>query len=120
MAHRLDSPPALETLLTRLDEMAVVLGPAAGPRLGALREMLARAVGLRARGDAPGAAAALDAAMRELAALADHVDPAEAALMRAAVQVFGAALRRGSREELERAADLMRERSGAVKPEGER
>jgi hypothetical protein len=51
--------------------------------------------------------------MHELATLADALDPAEAALMRAAAQHFGAALARGEVGEMERTRELMRERSGA-------
>jgi hypothetical protein len=117
MAHEFEAPPVLEMLLTRLDEMAVVVGPAAAPRLGAVRERLTRALGLRAQGDVGGAAAAIRAAMEEMAAVADHMDPAEGALMRMAVQQFSAALGRGEHGEMERTADVMRERSGAKKVE---
>ena len=114
MAHDFEAPPALEMLLTRLDELVVVVGPAAAPRLSAVKEQLTLALGRRAQGDAPGAAAAITRAMQELAALADHVDPAEAPLMRAAVQAFGMAMLRGEHGTLEATADRMRERSGAV------
>jgi hypothetical protein len=117
MAHEFESLPALATLLACLDEMAIVVGPAAAPRLGAVRERLQQALGLRARGDAPKALAAIRQAMEELAALADHLDPGEGMLMRAAVQQFGAALARGLQGEMERTADIMRERSGATKVE---
>jgi len=100
-------------LLIRLDELTVVVGPAAAPRLGAVRDGLTRALALRARGDVPGATTALAAAMQELAGLADALDPAEAALMRAAAQQFGAALARGEVAEMTRTSELMRERSGA-------
>jgi hypothetical protein len=117
MGHDFDAPPALEMLLTRLDEMRTVLGPGAGARLGAVRADLERAIGLRAGGDAPAAAVAIRRAMAELAGLADAVDPAEGALMRAAVEVFGTALLRGAAGEMEQTAELMRERSGARKVE---
>lgn len=117
MTHELESPPALEALVTRLDELAIVVGAAAAPRLGAVRERLQQALALRARGDVPGATRAIGAAMEELAALADHLDPAEGALMRAAARQFGAALAGGGRDEMERTADVMRERSGATKVE---
>ena len=115
MAHDLEAPPVLEMLLTRLDEMKVVVGPAAAPRLEAVRDGLERALGLRARGDVAGAAAAIRGAMEELARIADHLDPLEGTLMRAAVQQFTAALTRGEHGEMERTADVMRERSGATK-----
>ena len=117
MAHEFESPPALDMLLTRLDEMAIVVGPAAAPRLGAVRERLQRALALRARGDAPQAVAAIRQAMEDLAALADHLDPSEGMIMRAAVQQFGVALARGVEDEIERTANVMREHSGAVKVE---
>ncbi len=117
MAHEFESPPALDALLTRLDELAVVVGPSGAPRLGAVREALASALAQRARGDVPGAVRLITRAMQELAALADGVDATEAALMRSLVQVFGAAIGRGERGELTRAAEVMRERSGATKVE---
>ena len=120
MAHEFESPPALEALLTRLEEMAVVVGPAAAPRLGAVREGITRALALRARGDVPGATAEIRRAMEEFANLADHLDPVEGALMRAAVQQFAGALGRGETAEMERTADRMREKSGARKVEPER
>ena len=117
MAHEFESPPALEMLVTRLGEMAIVVGQAAAPRLGAVREQLQRALALRAQGDVPNATLAIRRAMEELAALADHLDPAEGMLMRAAVQQFGAALMRGGQDEMELTADLMRVKSGARKVE---
>jgi hypothetical protein len=117
MGHEFESPPALEMLLTRLGEMAIVVGPAAAPRLGLIRERLETAIGLRGRGDIPNAMRAIRRAMEELAALADHLDPAEGALMRAAVEQFGAALARGAQGDMERTADVMREQSGAKKVE---
>jgi len=117
MAHEFESPSALRALLTRLDELAVVVGPAGAPRLAAVRQALALAIARRAAGDVPGAVESIAGAMRELSALAEGVDPGEAALMRAAVQVFGAALGSGERGELERVAEAMRERSGATKVE---
>ena len=117
MAHEFESPPALELLLTRLDEMKMVLGPAAAGRLELVRSELTRALTLRADGDPTGASAAIGRAMAELAALADALDPAEGALMRAAVEVFGTALTRGAANEMEQTADVMRERSGARKVE---
>jgi hypothetical protein len=120
MAHQFESPPALEMLLTRLDELAIVVGPAAALRLGAVRERLQQALALRARGDASRAVAVIGQAMEDLAALADQLDRSEGTIMRAAVQQFGAALVRGVQDELERAADVMRERSGATKVERKR
>ena len=120
MAHEFEPPPVLEALLRGLDEMAIVVGPGAASRLGAVRQRLEQALALRARGDVPSATATIRRAMEELAAVADALDPAEGRLMRAAVQQFGAALGRGAPGEMERTADLMREKSGARKVEPER
>jgi hypothetical protein len=117
MAHEFESPPALETLLTRLGEMEVVLGARGAARLGSVRAHLQRAVALRADGDPPGAATAIREAMQELATLVAAVDPSESILMRAVVERFTAALQRGESSELERTTDLMRQRSGATKVE---
>lgn len=117
MSHEHEPPPGLELLLGRLDELAVVVGPAAAPRLGAVREGLARALALRARGDVPAAMQAIAAAMQELATIAAALDPAEAALMQAIAAQFGAAARRGETGEMERTSEVMRERSGARKAE---
>ncbi len=113
MAHDLEPSPVLETLVTRLDELAVVVGPAAAPRLGAVRDGLTRALALKARGDVPGAMHAITTAMQELADIAGALDPAEAGVMRAIASQFGAALARGETAEMERTSELMRERSGA-------
>jgi hypothetical protein len=113
MGHELEPPPVLEMLLTRLDELAVVVGPTAAPRLGAVRDGLTRALALRARGDVPAATQAIAAAMQTLADLADALDPAEAGIMRAVAAQFGAATARGATAEMERTSELMRERSGA-------
>ena len=117
MTHEFEPPPPLETLLTRLGEMEIVLGQAAGARLAVVRGHLERAVALRADGDPPAAAAEIRRGMEELARLVSSVDPGEGALMRAIVERFSAALTRGESGELERTADVMRERSGATKVE---
>jgi len=113
MAHEHDPPPVLEALITRLGELAVVVGPAAAPRLEVVRDGLTRALGLRARGDVPGAMRAIGGAMRDLAAIAAALDPVEAGLMRAAAERFGAAMLRGETGEMRRTSEVMRERSGA-------
>lgn len=117
MTHDLEPPPALEMLLTRLDELVVVVGPDAAPRLGAVRDGIARALALRARGDVPAAMQAIAAAMQELATIASALDPAEASLMQAIAGQFGAAARRGATDEMQRTSEVMRERSGARKIE---
>ena len=113
MAHGHEPPPVLEMLITRLGELAVVVGPAAAPRLDAVRDGLTHALGLKARGDVPAAMQAIGAAMRELAEIAAALDPAESHLMRAVAEQFGAAMLRGESAEMRRTSEIMRERSGA-------
>ena len=113
MGHEHEPPPVLEALITRLGELAVVVGPAAAPRLGAVRDGLTRALGLKARGDVPGAMQAIGTAMRELAEIAAALDPAESSVMRAVAEQFGAAMMRGESGEMRRTSEIMRERSGA-------
>ena len=113
MGHQHEPPPVLAALITRLGELAVVVGPAAAPRLDAVRAGLTQALALKARGDVPGAMQAIAAAMRELATIAAALDPAEAALMRAVAEQFGAAMARGEPAEMQRTSEIMRERSGA-------
>jgi len=117
MAHDLEPSPVLETLITGLDELAVVVGPAAAPRLGAVREGLTRALALKARGDVPAAMQAIAVAMQELADIAAALDPAEAGVMRAIAGQFGAVMAGGATTEMERTSELMRERSGAQRIE---
>jgi hypothetical protein len=117
MGHDLEPSPVLEMLVTRLDELAVVVGPAAAPRLGAIRDGLTQALALQARGDVPAAMSAIAAAMHELADVAAALDPAEAGVMRAIAGQFGAAMARGETAEMERTSELMRERSGARRVE---
>src|SRR5512147_814889 len=106
MAHDLEAPPALEMLITRLDEIAIVVGPEAAPRLGAVREGLTHALALRAAGDVPGAMRAIAGAMRELATIASVLDPAEAGVMRAIAAQFEAALARGETSEMTRVSEV--------------
>ncbi len=113
MAHDLEPPPVLETLIARLGELAVVVGPAAAPRLAVVRDGLTRALGLKARGDVPAAMRAITAAMHELATIAAALDPAEAGVMRAVAEQFGAAMMRGETAEMQRTSEVMRDRSGA-------
>ena len=48
MAHELTYPEALETLLTRLPELELVLGPQAKPGLESIHRLLQEAVAARA------------------------------------------------------------------------
>jgi len=107
MAHEFEPPPALETLLTRLGEMEIVLGEKAGARLAVVRDHLQRAVALRANGDPPAAASEIRRGMEELARLVSTVDPGEGALMRAIVERFTAALVRGEAGEIERTLEMV-------------
>lgn len=105
---------ALEDVLLRLDELRVVLGPAVGGTLTAVRASLLEALAARDRGDQPAAVGAIGKAMDALSSLADDLDPAEGAMMRAVAHGFRAALSRGDYARAKEAAGAMMQRSGAV------
>jgi len=111
--HDPEIPVAIESLVTRLDSLPGVFGPAAVPVVAAVKDSLLRAMAARDRGDPPGAFREIGAAMDRLAQFADHLDPAEGAMMRSVASMFRGALQRGSTAEAERSAAVMFERSGA-------
>jgi len=116
MAHKHEPqiPAGLDMLVARLSEVEVVLGKAVAPVLAAVRDTLIAAMAARDRGDVPAAIVHVGQAMERLAALADRLDPAEAALMRAIAGQFQTALARGDEAHAKRSAAVMFERSGAV------
>jgi hypothetical protein len=116
MAHKHveEIPSALETLVARLGELEVVLGTGVAPQLAAIRATLVEALAARGRGDALGAVARIGEAMDRLSALADHLDPAEAILMRALTHTFRAALVRGDENQVKHSTAAMFKKSGAV------
>jgi hypothetical protein len=114
MAHDHSYPESLNTLLTRLPELEVVLGPQAKPGLLVVQKFLQEAVAARADGDVPKAGVKIGAAMDTLAQLADVLDPQEAALMRMLSVQFKQALSLGEQSEARRVSDVMRQNSGAT------
>jgi hypothetical protein len=113
------APESLEALVSGLGDLGPALGPGAAPGLEAVRMRLREAIAARGDGDRDRAVAAITAAMRELARLADALDPREAAMMRAVAQQFETALRRGDSGQASQSVNLMRERSGARKKRGD-
>lgn len=113
------APESLEALIAGLGDLRLALGAAAGAGLEAVGNDLRRAIACRERSDRDGAVAAITEAMRRLAGLADLLDPAEAAMMRAVSGHFEGALRSGQPAEAARSVDTMRERSGARKKRGD-
>ena len=114
MAHDHSYPESLNTLLTRLPELEIVLGPQAKPGLLMVQQLLQEAVAARADGDVPKAGVKIGAAMDTLAQLADVLDPQEAALMRMLSVQFKQALSLGDQSEARRVSDVMRQNSGAT------
>jgi hypothetical protein len=113
-SHLVDFPEALETLVSRLGELKVVLGPGATAGVDAVEASLRAGLAARARGDVPAALAGIGEALDRLAALASDADAAEGAMMRAVATHFRAALAAGALGEAKGAADVMRARSGSV------
>lgn len=116
MAHKHEEavPIALESVVSRLGELEVVLGAQAGPTVAAVRAVLTTAMAARDRGDMPAAIAQIGQAMDQLAGLADGLDAAEAALMRALAQTFRAALLTGDTARARESTAAMFEKSGAT------
>jgi hypothetical protein len=116
MAHKHASeiPADLETVVTRLRELEVVLGKEVGPAIAEVQSTLIGAMAARDRGDVPGAIAQIGQGMDRLAALADRLDPAEATLMRGLAQTFRQALLRGDEAAAKQSTAVMFEKSGAV------
>jgi hypothetical protein len=112
--HVEEIPAALEDLVTRLGELEVVFGTHVGPALAQVRATLGAAVAARDHGDVPAAIEYIGQAMDRLSALADDLDPAEAALMRGIAHAFRTALLRGDHAEAKRSSAVMLEKSGAV------
>jgi len=116
MAHKDEPeiPLALEQVTARLDELRSVLGTQVTPALAAVRAALIEAMAARDRGDHAGCVRHIGGAMDRLAALADQLDPGEAALMRTVAQSFRNALLRGDAVQAKQSAAVMFEKSGAV------
>ncbi len=114
MAHDLTYPEALETLLTRLPELEVILGPQAKRALESVRQFLQEAVTLRAGGDVPKAMRSIGKAMDTLSQLANLLDPHEAMMMRMLAAQFRQALQEGDTGEARRVSAVMREKSGTT------
>jgi len=116
MAHKHEPEMALplESLVTSIGELEVVLGKHVAPTLAAVRSLLIEATAARERGDVPGAVVHIGHAMDHLSILADDLDPAEAILMRALAHSLRAALLRGDEARAKESAAVMFEKSGAV------
>jgi hypothetical protein len=113
------APESLEALIAGLGDLRHAFGPQAEPGLEAVRGRLTAAVAAQKDGDVPRAVAEITAAMRQLAELADRLDPQEATLMRAVAGQFEQALQRGDAAHAAESVDAMRKRSGAVKKRGD-
>jgi len=117
MSHKHEDaiPVALESVVSRLGDLEVVLGAQAGPVVATVRSMLIGAMAARDRGDMPAAVGQISEAMDRLATLAESLDPAEATMMRALAENFRVALLRGDDAQAQQSAALMFEKSGATR-----
>ncbi|HJQ84546.1 MAG TPA: hypothetical protein VKA21_10745, partial [Candidatus Binatia bacterium] len=107
-SHLVEFPEALEVLASRMDELKLVLGPAAAPGVDQLAEALRAGLAARGRGDLGAAMTRIGQAIDLLAGLASQADPAEGAMMRAAAEQFKQALGRGSLGDARAQAERMR------------
>jgi len=101
-------------VVTGLEELEAVLGKDIAPAVAGIRTMLIAAMAARDRGDAPGAVIQIGQAMDRLTMLADRLDPAEGALMRALAERFRTALLRGDTAQARQSAAVMFEKTGAL------
>jgi hypothetical protein len=113
-SHLVDFPEAFDVLASRMDELKIVLGPAAAPGVDQVAAHLRAGLAARDRGDLEAAMGRIGQAIDLLAGLASHADPAEAAMMRAVAEQFKQALARGSIGDAKQTAEEMRRRSGSV------
>ena len=114
MEHKHTYPEALETLLSRLPELELVLGPQAKGGLESVQRSLQQAIALRADGDVPRAVSYIATAMDRLSQLADGLGPQEAMMMRMLTEQFRQALLSGHDGEARRVSGLMRDKSGTT------
>jgi hypothetical protein len=108
----LSQPDSFLQLIQRLGELETVIGPQARPVVAEVQTRLRDAAAARERGDVPGALAIIGQAMERLAGLANSLDAAEGALMRAIAGSFAQALGAGDKGGAKRAVDVMRKRAG--------
>lgn len=106
-------PMGIETVVSRLGELAVMFGPDATDAIASVRTRLIGAMAARDRGDGAGVVAGIGQAMDTLVELADRLDPAEAVLMRTVAEQFRAALLRRDTGRAREKADVMFDRAGA-------
>lgn len=112
-SHLIEFPEALEAFFTRVGELKVVLGAAAGPGVDRLEATIQSALAARDRGDVPGAIAGIVGAMELLAQLAERTPGVDAAPLRGMAAAFKQAMARGALGEAKAAAETMREESGS-------
>lgn len=112
------APESLEQMVAGLADLGPALGPAALPGLARVRARLEAAIASQRDGNRAAAIGNITAAMRDLAELANLLDPAEAAAMSAMARQFEGALRGGDAPTAAQSVQHMRERSGAVKKRG--
>lgn len=114
MEHKHTYPEALKTLLTRLPELELVLGPQAKGGLQSVQHLLQQAIAAQADGDVPRAVSQISTAMDTLSQLADGLGPQETLMMRMLTKQFRQALLRGENSEARRVSELIREKSGTT------
>ena len=100
-----------------LRELEVTIGAQARPVIVEVRQRLAEAAAARDKGDMGAALGAIKIAMERLASLADGLDAAEGALMRAIAARFSAALNLGDKGTAKEAVNIMRHKAGDPKDE---
>jgi len=109
---------AMESFLTRLDELKTVLGIDVTPTLERARAELTAGTAARDRGDPDEASLHLAKAMAEIATLGDRLGEQEGALMRGLTAEFIKGMARGDQDAMERTLDSIQAKSGTPKEKG--
>lgn len=111
--HRERVPEPLDVLVGRLGELRVIFGDVGAATVAAVESDLRQAIAARDRGDRAASLTLISQGMGRLAQLADTMDPETGMAMRQVIGQFYAALSQGHAGDARRAADVMREKSGA-------
>ena len=103
-SHLVEFPEALEAFFTRVGELKLVLGGAAGPGVDRLEAVIQSALAARDRGDVPAAMLGIVSAMELLAELADRTPGVDGAQLRGMAAAFRQAIQTAHRSGRQMAA----------------
>jgi hypothetical protein len=107
---------ALETFLTRLDELPRVIGPEATPVIEKVKQGILEGLAARDRGDLVAVTVAIAGAMEEIARLGESLDGPEGQLMQGLAAQFISGMARNDVTTMEQNLERIQNRAGKPKP----